>query len=84
MAIKIKTQTDYLLTEVSIDLPCNLSDLDFLMKASRGSGKIVATYNEGGLLGINIEQRTKVRAAVADKVREVVGVETKEINGHDK
>lgn len=82
MAVRIKTQTDYLLTECSIELPCELNDIDFLLRATRGTGKIVAVYNEGGLLGINVEQKTKIRGAVADKVREVVGVETKELNGH--
>jgi len=81
MAVKIKTQHDYLLTEVSVDLPCDLNALDNLMRISRGTGKIVAVYSEGGLLGINVEQKTKVRAGVSDKVREVVGVESKEING---
>jgi hypothetical protein len=84
MAVKLKTQHDYLLTEVSVELPCELNDLDYLMRTSRGTGKIVALYNEGGLLGVNIEQRTKVRGPIADKVREVVGVETKEINGNTR
>jgi hypothetical protein len=84
MAIRIKTQNDYLLTEVSIDLPCDPNELDYLMRTSRGTGKIVAVYSEGGLLGINVEQKTKIRAGVADKVREIVGVDTREINGHHK
>lgn len=82
MPVTIKTQRDYLTTEVSVDLPCDLNDLDYLMRTSRGTGKIVAVYSEGGLLGINIEQKTKVREAVAAKVREVVGVETKEVGGN--
>jgi hypothetical protein len=81
MPVTIKTQRDYLTTEVSVDLPCDLNDLDYLMRTSRGTGKIVAVYSEGGLLGINIEQKTKVRGPVADEVRKLVGVETKEIEG---
>lgn len=83
MAIKIKTQTDYLFTETNIDLPCDLNELDALMRMIKATGKIVISYAGGGLYGINVEQRTKVREAVADKVREMVGVPTKEINGHD-
>lgn len=82
MPVSIKTQHDYLLTEVSVDLPCDLNDLDYLMKTSRGTGKIVAVYSEGGLLGINIEQKTKIRGGgIAHKVRELAGVVDKEING---
>jgi hypothetical protein len=71
-----------LLTEVSIELPCNLNDLDSLMKASRGTGKIVAVYQQGGVVGVNVEQKTKIRGATADRVREMVGVIDKELNGH--
>lgn len=81
MAIKIKSQRDYLLTEVSIQLPCVLSELDYLLKTSRGTGKIVALYSEGGVLGVNVEQKTKIPEAVSDQVRELIGVETREMNG---
>jgi hypothetical protein len=82
MAIRIKTQRDYLLTEVSVELPCDLNALDYLMRSSHGTGKIVAVYSDGGLLGVNIEQKTKIRENVSDQVRELIGVETREINGH--
>lgn len=82
MAVRIKTQKDYLLTEVSIELPCTLDELDYLMRTVRGTGKIVAQYSEGGLLGINVEQKTKMREEHARKVRSLIGVEDKEINGH--
>jgi hypothetical protein len=89
MPVKLKRQNDYLLTEVAIDLPPDregqarmLGELDTLMRVSRGTGKVIVTYADGGLNGINVEQRTKVQGGAADKVREVVGVETKEINGH--
>jgi hypothetical protein len=93
MPVQLKTQNDYLLTEVSVELPPDrqkqaetLSELDYLMRVSKGSGKIIAVYSDGGLYGINIEQRTKIRGAVADRVREAVGVANKvvgaESNGH--
>lgn len=91
MPVQLKTQNDYLLTEVSIELPLDkaeqaktLGELDFLMRTSRGTGKIIAVYSDGGMYGINVEQKTKIRGAVADRVRQVVGVDTKEINGHYK
>jgi hypothetical protein len=82
MAVKIKTQRDYLVTEVSMELPVDLNALDSLMKVSRATGKIVAVYTDGGVNGVNVEQRAKISAKVAEKVRELVGVETEVINGN--
>jgi hypothetical protein len=89
MPVKLKRQNDYLLTEVAIDLPPDregqaraLTELDNLMRVSHGTGKVIVTYADGGLNGINVEQRTRVQGGTADKVREVAGVVSKEINGH--
>jgi hypothetical protein len=84
MAIKIMAQRDFLVTEVSIELPCDLAELEFLVKTSRGSGRIVAMYQKGGTLGVNIEQKTRIKDNVADRVRSLVGVESTEINGHEE
>jgi hypothetical protein len=91
MAIKLQTQNDYLLTEVVIDIPPDrveqnklLGEIDALMRASHGTGKVVAQYSSGGLNGINVEQRSKIRGAVADRVRDLVGIETVEVNGYHK
>lgn len=91
MTVKLQSQNDYLLTEVTIDLPLDreeqgklLGEIDALMRASHGTGKVVAQYSAGGLNGINVEQRSKIRGAAADKVRQIVGVESKEVNGHVK
>lgn len=77
MPAKVKTQKDYLLTEVTIELPANLSDLDAIMRATKATGKIVALYSQGGLLGINVEQRTKASDIVSEKIRDLLGVVTK-------
>jgi hypothetical protein len=84
MTIKIISQKDYLVTEVNIALPSDLNELDTVMKAARGTGRIVATYQQGGVYGINLEQRTRIREGVADQVRKLVGVQTTEINGDDE
>jgi len=84
MSVKVKAQGDYLLTEVSIDLPCDLNDLDYLMRTSHGTGKIVAVYTQGNLSGVNVEQKTRIRGAAADRVRDLVGVQTTEVNGYHK
>jgi hypothetical protein len=82
MAIKIQSQKDYLLTEACIDVPCDLNDLDCLMRTMKATGKITATYSGGGLYGVSLEQKTRIRESVADEVREIVGVKTKEVNGY--
>lgn len=81
MAIRIKSQTDYLLTEANIELPCDLAELDYLMKRMKGSGKIVALYQGGGLYGVNIEQKTKIRDNMSDEVRDMIGIMSRELNG---
>lgn len=77
MATKVKTQKDYLLTEVTIELPADLSELDAIMKTTKATGKIVVVYNEGGVLGINVEQKTKASESNSVKVRDILGVMTK-------
>jgi hypothetical protein len=81
MPVRVKTQKDYLVTEVSVELPCELNDLDYLMKTSRATGKIVAVYCDGGVSGINVEQRTKIPEPVAVKVRGLVGIADKMLEG---
>lgn len=77
MPAKVKTQRDYLLTEVTIELPASLADLDAIMRTTKATGKIVAVYNQGGLLGINVEQRTKATDVISEKIRDLLGVGTK-------
>ena len=80
MAVKIKMQKDYLLTEVSMELPADLAALDSILKNSKATGaKIVALYNQGGVIGVNVEQKTKVPDAVMAQIREILGVDTKNL-----
>ncbi len=79
MSIKVKAQKDYLLTEVSIDGTANLAELDAIMKSSKATGKIVVTYNGGGVLGINVEQKTRASDGESAQVRSLLGVETREL-----
>lgn len=82
MAVKIQSQKDYLLTEVCIEMPCDLNALDYLMRSIHATGKIVAQYSAGGLNGVSIEQKTRIRESVSDQVRDLIGVETREINNN--
>ena len=64
MPINIKSQKDSLTTDVVIDLPTNLNEIDQLMRSSKATGRVVATYNQGGLLGVNVgAEATHVRSA---------------------
>jgi len=80
MAIKIKSQKDVLATEFSIELPANLNEVDQLMRAAKSTGTIVATYNQGGMLGINVKQNTRVPQNISEDVRELIGIKTREMD----
>jgi hypothetical protein len=77
MAVKIKVQKDYYLTEVTIEPPADLGALDALMKATKGTGKITSLYSQGGPVGVNVEQRTKIPESVAEEIRRLIGIGTK-------
>lgn len=79
MPIKIKSQNDCLITEVSISLPTDLNSLDQLMRSSKATGKIVAVYNQGGMMGVNVEQKSRISERDSEKIRDIVGVGTKEL-----
>lgn len=78
MPINIKSQKDCLTTEVSVSLPTDLNALDQLMRASKATGKIVAVYNQGGMLGVNIEQKKTIPVKISESVRDMIGIGTKE------
>ena len=77
MPIKIKSQKDVLSTRVVLDLPTDLNAVDQLMRASKATGTIVATYNQGGLTGVNIEQNTHVAEKFSEQIRGILGVGNK-------
>ncbi len=80
MPIKIKTQKDVLLTEATLEPNTDLNSLDQLMRASKATGKIIAVYNQGGVLGISVEQKTHISEAKSEEVRQIIGVGSKEFN----
>jgi hypothetical protein len=79
MAINIKSQKDSLSTKVNIAVPTDLNELDTLMRASKATGHIVATYSSGGLMGVCIEQNKHISEKVSEEVRKIVGVVSKEM-----
>lgn len=81
MAISIKSQKDVLVTEATLESDTDLNSLDQLMRSSKATGKIVAVYNQGGRLGVNVEQRSRVSEKVSEDVRKIVGVGTRELEG---
>lgn len=74
MAVGIKVQRDYYLTEVSIELPTDVQQVDALMKATKTNGKMVVQYNQGSVQGVNVEQRTKIPDSKASEIRALLGV----------
>jgi hypothetical protein len=77
MAIRIKSQKSYYTTEFNVELPANSGELHDLLKAMKSTGKTVVLYNQGTILGINVEQKEKVPAGEVDeKIRELLGLGT--------
>lgn len=81
MAIKVKAQKNYYLSEISIELPTDMAALADLMRALKSTGRIVATYNQGGVMMVNVEQRTHISVTLDEEVRRVLGITTREYNG---
>ncbi len=79
MAIKVRTQKDYLKTEATIDLPANVSEVDELLRATKTTGKMVVLYNKGYIGGINIEQNSKIPDGKSATIREILNVEDKDV-----
>ena len=75
MAIKIKVQRDYLLTEFSVE--ASASELDDVLKAIKTSGKAVTLYNNGSVQGINVEQKTKLTESQSSQIRELLNIADK-------
>lgn len=80
MAVKMKAQRDYYLTEVSVALPATVSEVDLLLKATKANGKMVVLYNGGAVQGINVEQRTKISDAKSEEIRGALSIETKALD----
>lgn len=77
MAIKVKVQKDYYQTEVSIQLPADVSQVDEILKATKTNGKMVVLYNQGAVQGINIEQHTKIPEQKTESIRGMLGIDDK-------
>ena len=74
MAVQIKVQKDYYQTEVSVELPTDIQQVNELLQATKTTGKMVVQYNQGSVQGVNLEQRTKISDAQAEKIREILDV----------
>lgn len=75
MAIKIKVQRDNYQTEVTIELPADVSQVDEILKATKTNGKMVVLYNGGAVQAINVEQRTKINEAKAAQIRKILEID---------
>jgi hypothetical protein len=72
MAMKVKVQRDYLLTEFSVE--ASASELDDVLKSIKTSGKSITLYNNGAVQGINVEQKTKLTEAQSVQIRELINI----------
>ncbi len=78
MGVNVKATRSYYVTEVSIDLPSDVTDIDALLKELRANGKMVVVYSGGGTQGVNVEQRTHIpNGAVDDQIRDLLKLGTK-------
>ena len=78
MAIKVRSQKSYYVTEFTVELPAHAGELHDVLRAIRSTGKTVVLYNEGNILGINVEQKEKVPAGhIDDQIRDLLGLGTK-------
>ena len=74
MAIRIKPERNHFLTEVVVEIPASLKDVDDLLKATRTTAQMNVLYNQGGVIGIRFEQKTSMTESQAEKVREILGL----------
>jgi hypothetical protein len=74
MTVGIRVQKDYYLTEVSLELPADLTQINEMLKATSTTGKLIVQYNKGSVQGINIEQRTKITDAQANEIRPLLEI----------
>jgi len=79
MAVKIKVQKDYLLTEASVDPKTPIADLDVVMKEMNANAKVTVLYNGGAVQGINVQQTTKLSEIRSEQIRELIGITTREM-----
>lgn len=79
MGVNVKATRSYYVTEVSIELPSNVNDIDALLKQLRANGKMVVLYSGGGTQGVNVEQRTPIPNSVDDQVRDLLNLGTKKL-----
>ena len=78
MAIKVKSQKSYYVTEFNVEVPINAGELHDVLRAIKSTGKTVTLYNEGSVLGINVEQKEKVPSGhVDEQIRDLLGLGTK-------
>ena len=75
MGLRIKTQTDYLVTEVTFEPPVDLREVQEHIRGTKSNAKITSLYNSGGVLGISVEQKTRITDTdTATLVRELLGI----------
>ena len=70
---RIAARKHYFVSFASIELPADISEIDEWMRAARITGKLTVLYNQGGVYGIILERRTRVRQADDDLIHALLG-----------
>jgi hypothetical protein len=76
---RAKVQKDIYLTEVSIELPSSVAEIDEVLRASKSTGKLVVLYNNGLHAAINVEQKTKINDAKSEQMRALLAIPDNDI-----
>lgn len=72
--LRIKTQTDYYVTEVTFEAPVDLGEVETIIRRSKSNSKIVAIYNNGGVIGVSVEQKRRIPEDQRVSMREMIGL----------
>ena len=75
MAIKIKAQKVYLVTETTIEVSSDVAEVHDEVRAEKTDGKMNVVYCGGGVQGVNVEQKTRVPEALAAQFKKKLGIE---------
>ena len=77
MALRIKSQKVYLMTETHFELPTDVGEAHDEVRAGKTDGKMTTVYCGGGVQGVTVEQKTRVSEPLAAKFKKELGLEDK-------
>jgi len=79
MSVKAKAQKDIFRTEVSLELPVDVSRVNEMMLAMKTHGKMVIVYSQGAHQAVNLEQNSTIPESKAGEMRAMLGIADKQL-----